>query len=48
MARDGFERQGPLPTVSHFRGHGVTRLLVTCLTALDFTRVAVAAPENQT
>lgn len=30
MARKGFERQGPLPTIGHYRGHGVTRLLIYC------------------
>jgi hypothetical protein len=30
MARKGYEQQGPLPTVSHFKGHKVSKLLVSC------------------
>jgi hypothetical protein len=30
MARKGFERQGPLPTVSHYKGHELRQLLVIC------------------
>ncbi len=30
MARKGFEQQGQLPTVSHFKSHQVSRLLVSC------------------
>src|SRR5690349_20694165 len=30
MARKVFERQGPLPTISHYRSHEVSRLLVIC------------------
>jgi hypothetical protein len=28
MAREGFGAQCPLPTVSHYRGHQVSRLLI--------------------
>jgi hypothetical protein len=30
MARKGFERQGPLPTVAHYKGHELRQLLVIC------------------
>ena len=30
MARKGFEQRGPLPTVSHYKGHDLIQLLVIC------------------